>query len=367
MSQSQGQLEEYNSTVITKGLKAALAESSIDHSVSFFEDSHIKLNKLMYAAAAEMGILDQLQHSWHIYGSDLGDLVPPTQTVRPMALDQLPQTEKPPRPSIDGPDEDVIVEDDFDSSTDDLDEVLFDETDFYEFFMQISIGELNSLEEILRADRVELLDEFYDAYSGEIGRFYQLYSYNVDIQKLLEFHQDETNIQVDAIGENEYEQVNRFIRQMRSEFFKHEEFKQENIEELGLDLENDLSEMFIGFLDLIDDIYFYLSRKSESEIEGDASHVIDELKSFYLNQAWKAVTEIISFHTIRGPRQGRLEYGAMDAIRTVDASYCAKLDRLLSECKSANILPSEPEDPDVGLLSADESVELLKSDSLLND
>lgn len=348
MSTARGRVEQYHSTVIVKGLKAALADAPIDGPISQFSDSHIKLNKLMYMAAAEEELLDDLHHSWHIYGSDLGDLVPATPSVTPIPFQELPQTQSPEGPSVE-----------------ESDDNLPNEVEFYDFFREVSLGGLESLEEILKADRVKLLDEFYDQFSEDIEEFYDLYSYNVRLQEFLERHQED--IDVDRIGKTEYEIVNQFTRQMRDEFFKHEEFSEQKISELDLDLGNDVTEMFTDFLTLVDDIYFYLSRKQSSDIQGDASHIISEMKSFYINQAWKAVTEIISFHTIRGPRRAGLEHGATDTIQKVDSNYQIKFEQLLSECRSANIIPADPDSNGDELLSPDESVEMLKSSELLQE
>lgn len=348
MSKSKSQVEQYHSSVITKGLKAALAESSIDKPISDFSESHIKLNKLMYIAASEMGIIDELQHSWHIYGSDLGDLVPSTQSVKPMSLQNLPETQKPDTPSIDKSPEDLPTAE-----------------DFAEIFSNVSLGDFSSLEEILKANRVELLDEFYDEYSEDIEDFYDLYSHNMKLQGVLDEHR--TGIDIDGIDSREYERVNELTAKMRDEFFKHPEFHEDRISELDLDLDNTVQEMFLNFLELLDDVYFYLSQKSESDLKGDASYVIGIIDNFYRKQAWKAVTEIISFHTIRGPRQGGLEYGAKDAIRSVDANYQVKFDWLVSECESANIISVEPEEPEVELLSAEETLEKLDSCELIDN
>lgn len=347
MSQSQGHVEQYFSTVIIKGLKAALADSPIEDPISSFSDSHIKLNKLMYMAAEEKDLLDELQHSWHIFGSDLGDLVPSTQTVHPIAIQKLPRTQTPESPDLQGG-----------SST------VYSEDDFHHFFTNISLGGLGSLEEILEADRVELLDEFYNQYSREIGDFYDLYSYNVQFQRILEEHQG--NIDVDDIGLEEYSHINTLTRGMRDEFLGHEEFHSNRISELGVELENDISQMFIVFLTLADDIYFALARKSSADIEGDASHIISEIKSFYLNNAWKAVTEIISFHTIRGPRQDSLKKGARIAIENVDNRYETKFSSLVTECTSANFLPIDEDESQQSGLSPEESLELLDSSELIS-
>ena len=92
--------EEYHSTAIVKGLKAALDDISTKQSLDEFEDAHIKLNKLMYVAMAERGLHEEIQHSWHRYGGDLGSQVPSTQSVGPTALDDLPETEKPSSPKV---------------------------------------------------------------------------------------------------------------------------------------------------------------------------------------------------------------------------------------------------------------------------
>ena len=348
MSKSKSEVEQYHSTVITKGLKAALAESSIDKPISNFDDAHIKLNKLMYIAASEKGILDELQHSWHIYGSDLGDLVPSTQSVKPRALQDLPDTQKPDRPSVNQSSEDLPSED-----------------DFVEVFSDISLGNFSSLKEILRADRVELLDEFYTEYSEDIEEYHELYAHNVELQEILA--KDRTWIDVNEIGEQEYNRVNELTIKLRDQFFNHEEFQEDQVSELGLELDNTVQEMFLDFLELVDDVYFYLSRRSEPEIKGDASYVIDLIDNFYRDKAWKAVTEIISFHTIRGPRQSSLQYGAKEAIRSVDANYQVKFDWLVSECISSGIIPVEKEDPEVELLSAGESLEQLDSCDLVRN
>jgi hypothetical protein len=347
MSYSQGRVEDYHSTVIVKGLKAALADADIDGALSQFEDSHIKLNKLMYMAAEELGLLDELQHSWHIYGSDLGDLVPSTQSVGPIALQELPQTESPDEPSIDSaknfPDEEV----------------------FYDYYSDdVSLGTLDSLEAILQSNRVDLLDEFYTEYSNEMSGFYELYDSNIDLQRILETYHDA--ISVGEFGPDDYEEVNRVTSRMRDEFFKHEEFRTEYIREMGADIDSDVSEIFSSYLTLLDDFFYHLVNRDPEDLETDPSHIVSEMKTFYLDRGWKIVTEIISYHTIRGPRRSGLEYGAREEIRKVDATLQIKFERLLSECQNSAIFSEEAGLEDSMSISPDESISLLDSCELLN-
>lgn len=348
MSQSQGRLEEYYSTAITKGLKAALADASIEGPLSRYSDPHIKANKLMYIATAEKELLDNLQHSWHIYGSDLGDLVPEPASVSSIELSALPPTPVP---------EDAVSG---------LSPVqLHDEEEFYKTFRDISLGGFESLEEFLKADRIELLEEFYDEYSIHISDFYDLYSFNLRLQSLFEEHRD--GVRVDQISAQEYERVNQFTSAMRDEFLKHDEFRRDNVQELGVELDTDVSDMLLEFLDLVDDVYFYLARAQECDIDGDASHILSELRSFYLNRAWKAVTEVISFHTVRGPRRDSLKKGAKWALEDVDENFDLKFERLVSECIGANIIPSDPEDPNQSLLTPEEALEKIDSSEILRN
>lgn len=366
MSTAQTQLEQYYSTAIVKGLKAAMVDASIDSQLSKFEDSHIKLNKLMYIAAAEFDILDDLQHSWHIYGSDLGDLTPPTRSVRPAALEDMPRTQFPPEPSIpttNGESADFknqsLLDSEFssnhiDSTSDHRSDVcelaapkknfqddLPHEGDFYGFFKTVTIGELNSLEEILKTDRVNLLEQFYNEYGDKIVNYLDLYLANIRLQALLDKHEE--NLPVDDIGHAEYSRINQYIRELRKEIYSHNEFRNETFEKKFFveELDYEIAELFDLFLDLLDDIYFSLSQKSSEDIEGDPSYVISRLNVFYHDEAWNLVTKVISLYTRRGPRQEQLTKPTGTDLREIEDRYHTKFNAVVAECETANLLPTE--------------------------
>lgn len=314
--------EQYYSTVIRKGLQAALADASIEGNLSEFDDGHIKLNKLMYAAMAEKGLYDELQHSWHIYGADLGDLVPSTNSVGPKAYEDLPKTIAP------------------ESASSDSQEIKTEE--IREFFNSIEIGSLQSLEEILSAETTELLEEFYKQYGQDIERWLDLYLVNVEIQKYLTLHQEDDPVDFDK---RDYHELSETISEFRTELYSYPELSPSEFGKLKLDVQIDQNpaDLFSEFLTLIDDVYYVVSESPPEEISNDVSYVLDRLKEFYHQKAWKLITEVISLQTIRGPRHEPLERGAKREIENLIRTYEFQLERVESECQSAWLLPEEQE------------------------
>jgi hypothetical protein len=328
--------EEYYSTAIQKGLKAALADLSIEHSFDEIENGHIKLNKLMYVAMAERGLHEEMQHSWHRYGGDLGTLVPSTRTVEPVALSELPETEQPPRPSEQSPR----------SSSDDS-KAIWDERDYCAFFKTVSIGSLESLREILEADRTTLLEEFYQEYSGDIEAWVDLYLINVRIQEFI--HQYAEN-GLHEFGTEEYLDFVETLEAFEKELYSHRELSPASLEERGVTLpeETNPADLLASFLDLVEDVYFTISRRDVNEFTGDLSYQLGMIEEFYHERAWNVVTKVISLNTTHGPNQEALLRGAVSDLETLLSGYEIRMDRIESECRAVDLLPSEgdSEEPD---------------------
>ncbi|MDL0131499.1 hypothetical protein PNP59_11230 [Halobacterium salinarum] len=316
--------EEYYSTAIQKGLKAALADVSIEQSFDEVDDGHIKLNKLMYVAMAERGLHEAMQHSWHRYGGDLGTLVPSTRTVRPVALDDLPETEQPTQPRPSGNDSRKTV---------------WNERDYREFFKSVSIGSLGSLTEILEADRTTLLEEFYAAYSGEIEDWVDLYLINVRVQEVLHLYAEDNLDQFDTEAYMEFAET---LEAFERELYSHSELSPVHLAEYDLDLSSDENpaDLLTDFLDLVDDIYFTISQQDLDEFSGDLSYQLSMIEDFYHERAWNLVTKVISLHTVHGPNQEALLDGSISDLEQLVNGYSIRMKRIESECRAADLLPN---------------------------
>lgn len=317
--------EEYYSTVIQKGLKAALADLSIDKSFDEIDNGHIKLNKLMYVAMAERNLYRQMQHSWHRYGGDLGTLVPNTHTVKPVLLDQLPQTEQPRHPSVDY-----------------IESSVWDEQDYCEFFKQVSIGSLDSLAEILEADRATLLEEFYMEYRSDIEEWADLYLLNIEIQKTLHLYAEDN---LEQFNSEEYLDFVDTIDAFEQELYSHQELSPSSLETYDIDLarcENP-ADLLSDFLEFVDDIHFVISETNMSEFDGDLSHPLSTVEEFYHEYAWNVVTKVISLNTTCGLNQSALVNGSISDLESLIDRYSIRMGRVESECRAANLLPDNPE------------------------
>lgn len=316
--------EEYYSTAIQKGLKAALADASIERSFDEFEDGHIKLNKLMYVAMAERGLQEEMQHSWHRYGGDLGTLVPSTRTVGPVALDDLPETEQPQQPRPSG---------------EDFRKTVWDEQDYREFFKKVSIGSLGSLAEILEADRTTLLEEFYTEYSGEIEDWVDLYLINVRIQEVLHLYAKDG---LDQFDSEAYLEFANTLEAFERELYSHSELSPAYLEEYDVGLSNDENpaNLLTDFLDLVDDIYFTISQQNLDEFSGDLSYQLSMVEEFYHERAWNLVTKVISLHTVHGPNQEALLDGSISDLEQLVSGYSIRMERIESECRAVDLLPN---------------------------
>lgn len=320
--------EEYYSTAIQKGLKAALADLSIEKSFDDIDDGHVKLNKLMYVAMAERGLHEEMQHSWHRYGADLGSLVPSTPTVRPVSLDDLPETEQPPRPSGKS------------SRTE-----VWDERDYREFFKDVSIGSLGSLTEILEADLTTLLDEFYTEYSGDIEEWVELYLINVRVQEVLHRHAEDD---LDQFGDEEYLDFVDTLEAFEKELYSHQELSPASLDEHDVNLSSDENpaDLLSDFLDLVDDIYFTISQRDMDEFIGDISYPLSMVEEFYHERAWNIVTKVISLETTHGPNQGALSEGSVSDLEHLIKGYFIRMERIESECRAADLLDDGQESSD---------------------
>jgi hypothetical protein len=316
--------EEYYSTAIQKGLKAALADASIERSFDEFDDGHIKLNKLMYVAMAERGLHEEMQHSWHRYGGDLGTLVPSTQTVGPVALDDLPETEQPQQPRPSGNDSRKTV---------------WDERDYREFFKSVSIGALESLTEILEVDRTTLLEEFYTEYSGEIEDWVDLYLINIRVQEVLHLYAEDD---LDRFDSEAYIAFAETLEGFERELYSHPELSPAHLEEYDVDLSSDENpaDLLTDFLDLVDDIYFTISQQNLDEYSGDLSYQFSMVEEFYHERAWNLVTKVISLHTMHGPNQEALLDGSISDLEQLVNRYSIRMERIESECRVADLLPN---------------------------
>ncbi|QLH78491.1 hypothetical protein HZS55_14855 [Halosimplex rubrum] len=316
--------EEYYSTAIQKGLKAALEDSSIEKSFDEIEDGHIKLDKLMYIAMAERGLHEEMQHSWHRYGGDLGTLVPSTHTVEPAPLDNLPATERPVSPS--------------DQQSKDN---IWDEQDYREFFKDVSIGALDSLEAILNTDKTTLLREFYTEYSGDIENWVDLYLINVRVQEVLHLYKDSESL--NNFDQESYLDFVDTLEAFEAEMYSHQELSPTGLSEYDLSLSKDENpaDLLSDFLELIDDIYFTISQRDMDQFRGDLSYQLSMVEEFYHDRAWNIVTKIISMNTMHGPNQEALLEGSISDFERLISGYSIRMERIESECRAIELLPKE--------------------------
>jgi hypothetical protein len=317
--------EEYYSIAIQKGLKAALANASIERSFDEVDDGHIKLNKLMYVAMAERGLHEEMQHSWHRYGGDLGTLVPSTRTVRPVALDHLPETEQPQQPRPSG---------------DDTRKTVWNERDYQEFFENVSIGSLDTLTEILEADRTTLLEEFYTEYSGEVEDWVDLYLINVRIQEVLHLYAED---ELDRFDSEAYMAFTETLEAFETELYSHSELSPVQLKESDIDLSSgeNPADLLTDFLDLVDDIYFTISQRNLDEFIGDLSYQLSMVEEFYHERAWNLITKVISLHTMHGPNQDALLDGSISDLEQIVSGYTIRMERIESECGAVDLLPND--------------------------
>ena len=312
--------EDYYSTAIRKGLKAALAEASVERSLDTVEHGHIKLNKLMYVAMAERGLHEEMQHSWHRYGGDLGTLVPSTSTIKPTELSNLPETEKP-------------VQADAAARRD-----VWDEAEYREFFLNVSIGALDSLSEILEADRQTLLEEFYTAYRGDIEAWVDLYLINVRIQEVLHLYDADG---LESFGEAEYHEFVDVLSAFEQELYSHRELSPSALEDVDVDLDSDENpaDLLTEFIELVDDVYFTISQHDLEDFPGDLAYQLGMIEEFYHENAWNLVTKVISIHTTHGPNESALASGSRADIDKLLDGYRISMERIESECRAIGLLP----------------------------
>jgi len=320
--------EEYYSTAIRKGLKAALADLSIETSFDEIDNGHVKLNKLMYIAMAERNLHQEMQHSWHRYGGDLGTLVPSTGTIGPTSLDKLPETEQPNN-----------------QNEDTAKEGVWNERDYCEFFKSVSVGSLKSLTEILEADQTALLEEFYTEYSDDIEEWVELYLINVRVQEVLHLYVDDD---LNNFGREEYLDFVNTLEAFEKELYKHRELSPTCLDEYGVDLSSDENpaDLLSDFLDLIDDIYYTISQRNTSQFVGDISYPLSMVEEFYHERAWNIVTKVISLNTTHGPNQEALLEGSISDLEHLINGYSIRMDRIESECRAVNLLSIEQEPGD---------------------
>ena len=109
---------------------------------------------------------------------------------------------------------------------------------------------------------------------------------------------------------------------------------------MNIGVDENPADLLTEFMDLVDDIYYTISENTIDEFAGDLSYQLDMVEEFYHERAWNLVTKVISLNTPRGPNQDALIYGSrIDIERLVD-KYHIRMERIESECRSANLLPN---------------------------
>jgi|GEM_PF-5607553 len=285
------------------GLEGALSELGID-SKPFKKATHgeIKLHKTVFLGVDWAGI--PVQYSWHIYGPDLGNSVPSTETVQPTALDEIPH---PFTPSV-RPE----VTDTYPSAK-----------QYEEFYLDIEVGGFEGLDAILEADLHDFLRDFYS--ENAPPQFKQLYLHNVEFQRFL--WNDEDTLNVIFVDEDYCRKLGRIISDIHGELLKQDIF-------------NEVAEPFLAYTNLVEDVYMKLARSEKEDLNGDPRTIIRELSHFYHDYAWKYVAETISRDTPNGIDKNEIRQGASDELQFLDENYSEFLKNLEGLCAEAGLVPN---------------------------
>lgn len=259
---------------IINGFRAAMevTEEAEDSVITQHRHSDKLANKLLHPGVVWADI--DVQRSWHLYGVDYGNDAPSPSIFTAAAIETIESPESP-----------IVDSAEYEYPT--VREVK-------EFYLNLEIGALDGLGEIFTTideDFFTFLSEFYEEYAPTEYR--DLYQYNVEIQRRLEFDSKEANIGTIDFGARR--ELGRVISNLHQELANDPLF-------------DEVTPHFISFTDLLEDLYRGFEVTDDPfEFERPPEAGIRQLDEFYHNYAWEWVAELISGETAKGLEAGEIE------------------------------------------------------------
>lgn len=291
-----------------RGLEAAMEDIGISRE-DLFNDTEpygkVRLNKLVHMGLVwgyeEEGRIP-IQHSWHRYGADYGASIPDVADVRPTAIGDLPEPDKPSVPSQSGERRPSIRE-------------------YFNFYRDLIEPSLNKIAEMAIHD---FLERFYTDYAPDVYR--SLYLANVDLQRRL--HHDSKDLNPADIGPKEYHEIGNIVTKLHRELA--------SCEDIAV---REAAKRVIEFTNLLEDTYMMIAKVSPDEIPTNTEVVIREFGRIYHENTWKYVSEHISEHTAQGLNAADIERAASNQQQLLEDEFNPIPDSLLKIVEDANLLP----------------------------
>lgn len=281
---------------IADGLRTAIEATDGAEYETIINSQHTEkiINKLLHCGVHWADI--DVQRSWHIYGVDYRNDTPDPTSLQPTALANIASPETP------------VVE----SSERDYPTI----EEFHEFYLNLEIGTLNGLSDILGTiddDFHTFLDQFYRQYAPE--EFKDLYKQNVQLQRRLANHSED--IDVRTIDFETRRELGRTITQIHQELSDNPLFE-------------DALPKFIRYTDILEDVYRRFESVDHPYHLGQAPKAgIGELETFYHRFAWKWIAELISKQTATGLKAEEIERTVgEDELPVLRKNYDQRLSKL---------------------------------------
>lgn len=304
------------------GLALAVARSDDLDADSLTKTSDTKLEKFLYEALYETGMLGRVTHSWYLAGAktEATDAGPTTDRLQNaydrVAPEPLPSSSFADNRRTYDPSERVERFADFFFERYELDEKWF--TSGGEFLLEFYRRRAPDQYRTLYVS-VQQLRNLLSEMDREL---YRLASDTGQETTLADFGQAVT-----PTGPDHYDELTDLVSRIHIELIDDEE----------------LSEVFTefrAFTDLLEDVFLAVSEMSTDRIGGDQSSAFKSLKRFQFYEAWRLPALVISRETASGPDSDTLR---QERDRTLERERRAFLDRLAEQreaCAAAALSPT---------------------------
>lgn len=186
------------------------------------------------------------------------------------------------------------------------------------------------LHEYWDADNLVFLERFYDICAPEEYR--DLYLANIHLRRA--FEESLGIISARARNEpiREYERVGTISAKLQIA--------------LATDEFDEVREPFLNYTDILEDAFMMLEKKDASQLSSNDGNALRELKAFYRNVAWPAISGIVSEQTAVGPNAERVAKWGRDKTESKLSSFGEELELVKRECSTAGLTPSFEDYPE---------------------
>lgn len=336
------------------GLEAAMHDYGLDRQdLAHDQYAQQRLNKLGLCGILWRYDDPSVQRSWHRYGLELGNSIKEYNSIQAKPLDEHPI-----------------------SAGTSSDRKYTRIQEYYYYYLEDFNLQGMNLEEAIQVDFFSLLDAFYTEYADP--EYKDLYLTNVDLQRRL--YNDSESLSIDEISDEDCLEIGDIVSELHAELYscdllRHEPdgyrdfVENEDLDSRFANLTEVAEEVYEAvemFTDLLEDIYMMLARSDPTDVIGTPSKIIDNLRIFYHEFAWKMVATVLSIQTATGRDYQEIWRGCVKEMEWLATVYNRRLSEVKSTAGQANLLPElddyEFSEPEHDLLRESIQVTSIQSD-----